>query len=289
MTAPYIGVHDSTGVQLLPLLADPTTDPILIEKLEVDPPNVRAQTQDRAQAHGASDRTRYYGAAAVTLEGTFVGDDADEPWTYADRLKALWRVDRRNYLHVQRVDWPELRRIQFRGDKPTAALTEIQSSFQFTAVAPGGMWEAVDEDAAYVFPLNAATPGLALPWTLPMAFPPGGSPGGLTLQVGGTVDCYPIVDLYGKAGGAITIEYAGRVVTFKSSAAVEPGHFWRIDFDAHTVLVDGDPSLSRYDQIDFPNSDWWSLEPGPAVVSLQVPDPDVGCHAVLRWRRRWLP
>lgn len=289
MGQPYIGLHDADGSQLLPLLVEPTTDPVLVEKFEVAPPSVRAQEDNRPQASGIYDRTAYIGTAAVSLEGVFVGDDADSPWAYADQLKRLSRPSSRVWFHVQRADWDAPRRILVRGDSPTITYTDLQPAFQFGYKAPDGVFEAVTEQSVRIFPFRSESPGLSEPVSEPVYTEPGGDSGGRNIVVDGTAECYPIVDLYGPGNGAVAIENltTGQVVQLKETTVVDAEHFLRIDFAAHSLLLDGDPTLSRRGFLDFPASDWWALEPGPASVSLTVHFPGAGCQALLRWRPRY--
>jgi hypothetical protein len=113
--------------------------------------------------------------------------------------------------------------------------------------------------------LPAASGGLAWPLVWPLSWGTATS-GTVSADNAGTFPTRPVVRFDGPLTGAsIENVTAGKTFRFKTSFVIAAGEYVEVDFNDHTVLLNG--TASRYSQVAS-NSQWWEIAPGANEVRL---------------------
>lgn len=273
------------------VLQDPSGDalPIAIQSLQVPGADIREVVSNRPFTDGTVDTTSFAGGSAATIALRTL--QSPTAHLVVDTLRAWLRPSRRSYLVVQRIGWPAPRRLLVRADALAAPVTSPGAAVavQLAWKAPDGVWEALDEESRTIFPGTTTTPGRTYPKTYPWSYTPGIPPGSGLINVGGTVAAPPIIRLYGPATApGITNATTGQTIAFKSSFAIPAGGYVAIHCadTISPVLANDDPSISRYDQIDWSQTDLWFLQPGTNQIQFTGTALSAVTQAVITWRER---
>jgi hypothetical protein len=272
------------------IIQDPSGNalPLVVQSLQVSGADIREVVDDRPQADGTLDTTYFAGAAAVTCAVTCVpGLTAHQ---VEDTLRAWLRPRRRAWLTVQRAGWEAPRRMMVRADalSPPQSAPGPMVTMQMAWKAPNGVWESVDEFSSTIYPSGAASGGLSVPFSLPMSLGAGYPSGSALIVNDGTEDTPPLIRIYGPATGpGVTNATTGLGVQFLSTYALAAGDYVSIDVTGNTVLLNDDPSQSRFSFIDWSQTDLWALEPGENQISFTGTGLSAITQAVLTWHERY--
>jgi hypothetical protein len=237
-----------------------------VETVDLGYPAVREDVGDYPGRRGGWDNTRLFGARAVTVTGWIVpvpGASRQAAWhaiaPYLDpaaRPVLTFQIDGDQIPHQLHV-----RAAQFSSVASNPQVSPFQLGFK--ALDPVAYSATVN--TAICWPTNTAG-GRTYNLSFPRVYP--ASPiGGATTTTAGDQTVYPLLHLYGPAS---TIRIAETIwaaaaptgysyaIPFKSGYSVAAGDRLDIDCAAHTVLTNGDPGSSQYNQIDFANwSGFW--------------------------------
>ena len=284
-----ISLVDTTSGETL-VIADPIiVTPFYVQSLQVGGADVRAAVNNRPQTDGTLDVTQYSGAAAVTLNLTTIGVDAH---ANVDVLRAWVRPDRRSWLEVERGAWAGPRRMLVRGDALTAPVATATSDgpmvvLQMAWRAIDGVWEGVDEQSRTIFPGGVTTGGFSYPFSYPYSYGTGTPPGSGDAQVGGTVPTPPVIRIYGPATApSLTNTVTGQTIAFTAGFTIPAGGYVSIDVAAGTVLANDDPAVTRFNSIDWTQTDLWFLQPGNNPITFTATSLGAVSQAVITWHER---
>lgn len=272
------------------IIQDPSGEalPVAVQSLQISGADIREVINNRPQADGTLDTTFFAGSAAVTCALTCLpGLTAHQ---VEDTLRAWLRPRRRAWLTVQRQGWTAPRRMLVRAD----ALSAPQSApgpvvrMQAAWKAPDGVWESVEEFSRTIYPSGTTNSGLVLPLSLPMSFGSGSPPGTVLITNNGSEPAPPLIRIYGPATGpGILNATSGLGVQFLTTYVLAAGDYVSIDIAGNTVLLNDDPSQSRFSSIDWSQTDLWSLEPGDNQISFTGTSLSAVTQAVLTWHERY--
>jgi hypothetical protein len=283
-------------------LEAPGLDPLVIDraagywgqKLDLGDPITRAVAADAPDADGTDDTTAYTGARNVTLS-VVLSPDTGSPWALRQALNAFRAPKLRPYMYVQTAaDAPE-QRIMLRrsslsdviGDGLYDEGTGIEAAVVTVQwVAPLGTLESAVEHTATVYAVaDGVVVGRTYPLTFDRIYPASPVLGSATLVNAGVADAYPIIRIYGPVTEPVLDNNTqGRSLIFVD-LTLAADEYLEIDTRAHTILLNGDPTNSRYDKADFGVSRWFTLSSGaneirfhPATFTESV------TAAVFTWR-----
>ena len=293
VTAGTARLADDTGSTLITLTsADVATDPIAVESWDLGFPEVRAVADADPAADGEIDATTHVGARGITAQMTVVGDDTDTAGVWYRRLRALCHPRRRYWLHMQRDGWAAERRIQVRPDSLTdpidstaAVLLTVQASWR----APYGLWQSITDDTVTLAPSGATEPGFTFPVHFPYTFGTGVASGATTVTVDDESEpTLPTIDIYGPCVNPVVSNLTAGTQFAFTSLILTAGQFVRITFRDRTVLLDGSAASSRYGDVDWTVSTWWTLQPGVNQLAFTPTAPTAGCQARVSWPSLWI-
>jgi hypothetical protein len=257
-----------------------------LKSIDLGFPEVRTTTGPRSGAHGVTDSTRWFGSRAVTAE-VWMPQPPDQDQA-VDNLQACMNPALRLYLYVQRPMWETERRLLVRGATftcPAAVMRLAQAGW----VAADPLWEDSVESSITLSASGGATGGVSFPLSFPMRYLGGQVAGASTIDVGGTADASPVIDMYGPCiSPMFKCIDTGEQISFPGLTLVA-GQFLRVDVAARTAQLNGLADQSRYQYIDFVHSTWLTLAGGASCQVVFSPQsPGSGSRAVVTWRPRYI-
>lgn len=267
---------------------DHTRDDILVHKINPGSPAVRAVTEDRTNADGQYDTSRYYGGRTVSMEATVWSPDLlREITTYlSPRLRPMLGITDPDVYDGER--FLLLRRDNFTpGD--IDHLSHLRRPLQFQWACPTGMWQATEP---VTFELNAETEdrtGETWPLVFPMVFPAAQPRGRAVHTNPGTEPADQVVRLYGPCRGPrYTNDTTGESLVFSTDLVIGLGEYVEINTATHSVYYLSDPAASRAHFLDYTESTWWQIPPGESVVRYHpTSEVDAGSGSVTTYRPSW--
>jgi hypothetical protein len=282
-------VDGATIVWLRPA-APAHTDQVFCASHEITFPAAQVVDQPLAEDDGILDVTARHGGA--TFRATLViRDAATTRHQAADQLRAILAPSKRPTLIVQRDGWSGERQAVVRGDT-WACITDrtagviLHATIQ--AAIPGGVLEDTATQTAVIRPSATSATGRTYPKTYPWSYTPANAGSVATLTSAGNVATAPMLRLYGACTEPVILNVTtGQQIELDDLTLVD-GQYLDIDLDARTVLLNGDPSLSYYDRINFATSTWWKLQPGANIINVAVATSDASCELDVSWTDRWI-
>lgn len=278
-----------TGEKLTIQSATGADYPLLVQSFQVAGADVRAAVSNAPFRPGTIDSTLYGGAAAVTLNVTVLPPDAHPT---VDVLRSWIRPSRRSYFLVQRTGWTALRRLFVRGDALAAPVVTATSDGPMVVVqmafrAIDGVWEDNDLSSRTIFPGGTSTSAKTYPLSFPMNYGTGTPPGAGTVASTGNTVCPIVARIYGPVTApALVNNTTGQTIAFTSGFTIPAGQYVSIDTAAATVLANDDPTLSRFNSIDWSQTDLWWLQPGNNQIGFTGSALSSVTQAVITWRER---
>lgn len=263
-----------------------------IDVVTLDPgdPEIRAVMSDAPDSDGTVDTTAFLGARVITAE--LHCDRAT--WATRQLLRSYTSPKRRPTLFLQMgADAPEqqvtVRGSRFSDNHGAAWFGGGQMTITVQWVAPLGILESVElHEATARAGESPTTDGLAFPISFPLAWPSADPAGSTAVINAGTADAYPTIRIYGPCEGpAIENITQSRALVF-TELEVLAGEYVEIDTRAKTIRYLSDPTDSRYDNLDFPTSRWWTLSPGLNVIRFFPDVYTAPSLAVITHRDAWL-
>lgn len=263
---------EAPGVETLVL--DPAAG-IYGQTLDLGDAITRAVSDDIPDADGTDDTTVYFGARNITLQVILLPDSG--LWALRQHLRAFTSPRLRPYMYVQQsADAPEqqiqLRRSQYTdviGDGPRMATQADPEAAIVTIqwVAPLGILESAVQHSQDVFAVaTGAAVGRAYSLAFSRVYPASPVLGSATVVNAGNTDAYPLIRIYGPVTEPVLDNNTqGKSLAFTGLTLVA-GEYLEIDTRAKTILLNSDPTNSRYDKLAFPTSQWWTLSPGNNIV-----------------------
>ena len=262
-------------------------------------PEIRSVDDKRPASNGTFDFTEFFGARAVNLQLTLAPEVATEAnltdQKLEDRLKIWMDPSRRTYLYIRTNPLDDYRRILLRSANASGQINLVTKT-EFRAVSLAwkgidGVFESADLQTDVLNPGAATELGRTYDQAYDKAYAASDTIGSKTIYNYGTAPTFPRIRIYGPVTGP-RIENAttGDKLEFLAAYALVAGEFLDIDFREGTVYLNGDPTNSRYDKIDFAGglSDWWTLIPGPNLVRFYPLIQAAPAQAQIDWRSAYL-
>lgn len=261
--------HLTLGSRTLPL--DDYATGYACMQLDLGYPDVRDVVNNRPNQDGTDDRTTLWGARVVQANITaWPGGSAT-----IDDIAALFapflQPSARPVLHWN--EWSNsrlsertlrLRASAFSSPMPAANKRDLQLSW----VASDPVIQDSTIQTATAWAGNPGLVGRVYPLTFYRLYPVGSSPPiNAQLRTNGDVGVFPFLRLYGPVTGPYLMMNgpAGTPTQwfyFMSAFQIQPGHFVDISGREHTVNLDGDPTQSLLNQVDWSRTTWLNIQPG---------------------------
>jgi hypothetical protein len=224
-------------------------------------PEVRTVTDSRPLADGNDDRTRFFGARAVSLSITLVGNK----WTLLDQLAKYLNPAARPFLVYDDAEQP--RRIRLRAAEQSGVITSPTNQHDVLVqwFAPDGVSESLTQTSVTVFASPQDEPGFTFDLTFDINFPT--APGRTPIIVPSTAPVYPVLRMFGPAvtpriENAADVSTEGQPKRLTFDITIPDGDFLEVNMRERTVLFNGRADRSRYSTLDFGESEWWALLSG---------------------------
>ena len=259
------------------------------ESLDLPLPVVRAVTDDRTEADGTFDQTRFMGARAVTAAVVcMAGPEGLQP--VVDAVRAFLHPSLRPALVWECLGGGR-RRITVRSashDVTYEQPTYVATTLGF--VAPGGL---VESDDLHVVTIPAITSldaqGRTYNLTFNRVYPASPPIFGSAVPNAGSAAVWTWkARLYGPCTDPqLENLTAGRTLAFTGLTLLR-GQYVELDCARHTARIDSDPELSVYNRLDITASVWWPLLPGTNMVRYRAASAEEGAFAEIEYRDAWL-
>ena len=253
-------------------------------------PAIREDVEDSPDADGTDDYTERFGAAAVTL--TLRLYQAGTTRALIDSLGMYCHPARRPWLVVSDDEWSTPRRVKLRADqlsKPIEAgkgpVREVQAAWK----APHGVWETRDPVALTVPVDIPSSVGRTYPRTHPWHYEPTAASGAQTTVNPGNTESHFTAKLYGPiTAPSLVNTLTGQAITFSNALVLGAGEYVQIDTRVRTAFLLGDPFVGRLGHVDYPNTNWWQMQPGVQDLRYTGSDPSPGAVAEITYHPAWL-
>lgn len=281
--------RDDITIKSVPVSGD---DPVVCREFDPGAAEIRDYQTPMVGVDGVVDESAFTGARTLSFDLIVKGDDTVSAYRYIERLCAFTYPGRRPYLYASRAGMDSggrAWRMRLRGNpfsitygRMAASLLELQLAF----TAPGGHFESADLLGKDISSVYVAGSALTFPLEFPFSF---GVTGDTTYAevsdvIGGSVPTSPSFDVYGPSTGqSIQISTDRGQIFVINNVVLGSGEYVRIDMGTGTVRVQGDPARSVYHLVDWRQSTFWRLWPGPILFRSLG-----GTLTKIRWRNKRL-
>lgn len=291
MTCPQVVRLTADGVSELTIDMDGTEGLFLID-LDLGYPTPREVIEDLTEQDGTDDSTRYFGARVVTLRTIAIATAGLTRQQVLDRLAAFTVPNLRPILSYVLEEDGDERRIVIRGSQRSAPLTapwwDDMQDVQVSWVGPSGVIESSVEHVVVVFAGGDTEAGRTYDLTFDRVYPSSTPVGATYVTNAGNVTAPLVMRLYGPVTNPrIGNETTGEVLEF-DDLTIPEGEYVEIDTAASTILLNGDPALSRFDRVNWAVSTLWQLPPGTSVVRYYPETFTVPAQAELRYHDAYI-
>lgn len=270
-------------------------DGVTVMVLDVQPA-VRAIAEERALAAGQVDTTVNVSAAAVTVTLRLWPGVTQTAEAFLDEIGVLLNPALRPYLVVTNDAWPQQRQLTVRFSAKTGPVSD--PTFVDVAVswvAPKGVWEAAAVATAVLQAFIASSTGLVVdvPGLVVTAagvtMPATSAPSPSRVTSAGSMPCDWSAVLYGPcAGPALANDTTGGVIEFSPDLVLGAGSYVALDSAAHTAFLNGDPSASVLQYLNFTTLTWWQMQAGLNILRYYPSSAGSGAQAVVSFRPAWM-
>lgn len=257
-------VLSAPGLASLPLDA---SQGYVVKLLDLGDAVTRDVVGDAPDADGTDDETEFIGARAVALKVRLLPRGGWLPAERARRLRAFTNPRLRPVMTISRdgeVDQQVvLRRGPFNNPIERPHFQDVTVQW----VAPFGILESVALHDQTVFAVAAgAAVGRAYSLTFSRTYPASPVLGSGSFVNAGDTDAYPLIRIYGPVTEPVLDNLTqGKSLTF-AALTLSATEYLEIDTRARTILLNADPTNSRYDKLVYPTSDWFTLGPGANAI-----------------------
>lgn len=273
---------------LTTLLLDPYSG-FVINAIDLGDAVTREVVDDAVDADGTDDTTAFTGARTITLQMKLVPPAGETKQSMRTRLRAFTHPRLRPILYVQFDDEVEQRIVLRRSKWSNVAESPALAPVTVQWVAPTGIIESAELHQVVANASGTGSEGgRTYDKTYDKTYTGGTTVGSATAENAGTADAYPLLRIYGPCTNP-TIEQItqGRELVF-SALTINAGEFLEVDTRERTIRYNGDPADSRYDNLDFPDSQWWTLSPGTNLLRLNPATFTAPSNLVVEYRDAWL-
>lgn len=261
-----------------------------VDNLDIGFPTVREVRAALPTRDGDFDTTALFGPRVVTIAGSVIAVAGSARQTAVSKLAYWLRPAVRPRL-VYAVDAGVAPlAIGLRGSQMSAPFTNpFVSAFSASWVAPDPVAYALTAQTITLGPQGTAS-GRAYNLTFPRTYPAatGGSGMG-TLTNGGDKGTWPHLLIYGPCTNPAIfwVSPPGGAVVF-AGLTVAAGDYVDVDTFNQTAYVNSNPAASRYGNLDFTQTVWAPLPPGPTTLRFAPASFSVPCQCVVAWYDAWI-
>ena len=255
-----------------------------VQSLDVGYPEVRQVADNRADADGTYDSTKYFGARTVSMAVRALGDRR----VAFETLSKFLRPSTRPILFYT-VDGTE-RRLRLRPNGRSSSFVGSPNSQDFLAqwVAPDGVIEASVESVAVAQASLGAEAGRTYDLTFDRDYPASSPLGSVTVTNAGTASAQDfVIQLFGPCTNPrfenLTTNQQIRFVTTLSAS-----QFLEIKVRDRTVRLNGLVAQNRYNTLDFATSEWFDIAPGDSLLRYRPDTLTAGAFARVSFRSSWI-
>lgn len=260
--------------------------------------SIREDAEDDPNSDGSLDFTRYLGPGAVIMELKLTSGTR----AALDALARFCAPHARPYMTVTDSEWSAARRIMLRAESwahPVQARQGLTRLVQYAWKAPLGVWE---DTAPQTTEILADVPdttgmvmtptGIVVTGTEGYVMPASTAQAATLLAVQGSAHPRWTARLYGPCDGPVlTRDDTGQSITFKSDWHVPSGSYVEVNPVARTVKWLSDPDQDRSAYLDYPDTDWFDLEPGVTLPLRYhaAANATAATRALLTYTPLWIP
>lgn len=267
-------------------------DGYVLTSLDIGFPEDRAIVRGRALADGVFDDSKYLGRRAITLT-IRLDNRAVTTQALVDRLLAFMSQRRRPTLTwALSGSSTDFRSVVVRGvDAPLLINNPKYPAIVCSFVSEGSYLRSAVETCVILNPNNLA-PEVGRTYDLIfnrvyISTPPVG--GVYVLNVGTAPANWRATLRYNAINPLITV--GSTIMNFSQNGGISliTGQTLVIDTEARTILLNGDPTLSRYDRVNFEDWSWDDLllQPGLNLVRLQGTGFNFSTQLEFCWLDQW--
>jgi hypothetical protein len=238
-----------------------------VGRYDMGVPVARQVVSDRPSMDGTDNRTRHVGGRNVILGLTLAGANRQamldslapfmDPGQVVTLIAKTERWDAYRRLRVKPVSGPDAT-----WDNP--GLLAVTVGFQ----SVGSPFFTGELHQSTAFPTDTL-PGRTYPRSYPRAYPTSAGTGPALLYNQGSRAAEWTARIFGPAYGPRLIHAgSGRQVVFDDALHIESGDYLTVDSTDRTALLNGLTDASRYEFLDFAETDsgWFKLEPGQNLM-----------------------
>lgn len=281
MSAPIVRL-EADGISAL--ILDPFAG-YVIQQLDIGDAVTREVMENSPDADGTDDTTSFVGARTVTMSIKLVPPAGSTKEQMRQRLRAFTSPRLRPIMYVTLDVEDEQRIVLRRSQWSNVVANPAYADVLVQWIAPLGILESASLHEQIVSASGGGlVSGLSFPWSFDLDFGDADPIGSATVTNAGTADAYPLLRIYGPCTDpSIENVTQGKTIVFEG-LTVLAGEFVEIDVRAKTIYYLGDSTDSRYDDLDFPASAWWTLSPGDNEITFgpATYSPPAQCQFVFR-------
>src|SRR5262245_10383719 len=251
------------------------------DTLNLGYPEVRAVVNNRPDQHGIDDRTRFYGARAVSADlvtTTGWGARIDD---VADSFAPFMRPDVRPVLHfiLDRGNNDERTLTVRAADYGWPILDDYERAIHLAWIAADPIARSTSTSTATAWSGASVGAGRAYNLTFDRTYPTGTSspPTGI-IRPTGDVPVQPLYRVFGPITGP-KLHFPGMRadgtaytfdINFVASLTIGASQWIDIDSANKTARLMGDPTQSVQTSIDWATTTWGSIDPAPGYSNMQL-------------------
>lgn len=258
-------------------------------------PTIDAATEDAPNRDGIIDRTRHHRGRVATFNVIAL---PEATWADLTNLRSLLRPSARPVITISgdRREAPSRRAVargsRFTHEADRSETVGLVGRIVAQWVLPDGIFESSLEQQEPV-PVAVSTPvgGRTYDLSFDRDYPDAEPAGSISITSDGSTDAYPTIRVFGPCTGP-KIEHTASDGTQSElslpALSILIGDFVEIDTRARTVLYNADPNDSRYSELDFASSRWWTLQPGEQFVRFDPVTSSLPAQVVVTWRDAYI-
>lgn len=244
-------------------------------------PALRENREVRPSQNGEDDYTKFFGARAISFPVGIRDDMALSVPYLEDELKKWLLPELESYLEFRRRGDMVWRRIRVKGTNNSQRLTLASFRYDMATMsfrAPDGVFELgpASGDRDFSLPetltlspsvtnetgrIYSATQ-LNYDGSTQKRYPVTEVIGAGIAVNRGTAPVYPTIRIYGRTLGPRLINMdTGQQLKFLDAYQINAGEYVEVNFRDGTVLLNGDPTNTRFNKVDFSVSEFFTMAP----------------------------
>jgi hypothetical protein len=305
---PLAALADQLTVANLLDLMDYDANGLIIDTVDLGFPDIREDMAVIPDADGEWDFTRFFGARGISLSGTLVDSSRGTRMMALRALGPFLSVPARPSLIYSfntddDIAYMRLRVAGYSGAITNPVITKFQVQYKATQppvgyslttqsvrVIPGSLY-AFGRIYTEPQPQDPGGPGVITAtsgWEPDRHYPDmGGAQHALAVNAG-DASTWPFILITGYCvGPAVYNDTTGLGFAMAPSFVLNSGETLVVDMRDRQVYL-GTPDASRYAQVNFASSAWWSLQPGENDVRFTPNTAGDDASATVVWQNAYL-